>query len=284
MSDLHINGSGSSSGAGCDASGPAARAYAGPPGHQLHFCAQGSGRPVLLLHQAPSSHAMWEAVIEPLARRGHRVIAPDLPGHGMSDPLDHMPSIADYAASIAGLATELGLDRYDLVGHHTGVAVALELAQREPERIGRIVGWGVPLMDEAGAARLAGERGPRYEETGRDVTGWWKALWGFAIEPQVLPRVAVRSMAEVLMTGPRRADAHNALGSLNLTPLLASVPVEMLALAGTGEMLRQETIAAAELSTRIRYRELGDNGFYVADEAPEPLAQTISEFLNGSAG
>jgi pimeloyl-ACP methyl ester carboxylesterase len=255
------------------------RAYAGAPGRQLHYCAQGSGAPVLLLHQAPSSHAMWEALLAPLSDHGLRVIAPDLPGHGMSDPLPHRPSIADYADAVIGLTRELELERVDLVGHHTGVAVALEIAARAPGLVGRIVGWGIPYMDAAGAARLANERGPRYEESGRDVTGWWKALWGFANHPEVLPRVAVRSMAEVLATGPRRADAHNALGTLDVAGLLRAVEVDVLALAGATEMLREETIAGASLSQRITYAELGDNGFYVADEAPEELADAIAAFL-----
>ena len=52
----------------------------------LYFTEHGSGPPLLLVHGLMVSGEMFEPVIEPLATR-HRVIVPDLRGHGRSREL-----------------------------------------------------------------------------------------------------------------------------------------------------------------------------------------------------
>lgn len=67
-------------------------------------------------------------------------MAVDTPGYGESDALPGEPAIADYAAGIIeGLP-----ERFDLFGYHTGVAIAVEIALRWPERVGRLTLMGVP--------------------------------------------------------------------------------------------------------------------------------------------
>lgn len=256
------------------------RGYTGAPGAQLHYRREGSGPVAVLLHQAPSSHLMWEAVVPLLAGRGYDVIAVDLPGHGMSDPLGPEPTIDDYADAVAASLVELGVERYHLVGHHTGVAVALSLATRHGEHVERIVSWGVPMMDAAGAERLATEAGPEYDREGNELLARWRRLWGYATSDAALPHVAVRTLAEVLLTGDRRPEPHRALGRADVAGMIRALRVPMLALAGTNEMLRAESEATTQLSPLVSYRELGDNGFYVPDEAPEELVEAIDAFLS----
>jgi len=255
------------------------KGYVGPSGRQVHYRRVGSGRPVVLLHQAPSSHAMWDALLTPLATRGYDVIAVDLPGHGTSDPLPGIPSIEGYAEGVAVAAEALGLDSYDLVGHHTGVAVALALAANYRDRVGRIVGWGVPLGDEEFRTRLALEPAPTYDAEGVEILARWRRIWDYAINRSLRPHVAVRTMAETLLTDERRAEAHNALGLADMEAWIRNLEVPMLMLAGTREILWQATIQAAELSPLASYRELGDHGFFVADEASDDLAAAIDEFI-----
>ena len=75
------------------------RAYIDLPSGQLHYREIGEGEPLLLLHQTPSSSLQWEAAYPLLAAAGMRVIAPDTPGYGMSDPPAGTPTAEGYAAA-----------------------------------------------------------------------------------------------------------------------------------------------------------------------------------------
>ena len=98
--------------------------------------------PVVYVHGVPNTAAMWRPFLE---RTGG--LAPDLPGFGKSAK----PAAFDY--SIAGLSgwlrdflAERGVERYSLVAHDWG-ALALALAQSEPDRVERVVLLdAVPLL------------------------------------------------------------------------------------------------------------------------------------------
>jgi len=95
--------------------------------------------PVILMHGFPESHRTWRAVV-PLLSDGLRLIMPDLRGYGDSDrPQD----VADYAtdtliADIFALADALGIERFALVGHDWGGAIAWAAALRGNPRIDRL--------------------------------------------------------------------------------------------------------------------------------------------------
>lgn len=96
---------------------------------------------VVLLHGFPSSSHMFRNLIPALADR-YRVIAPDLPGFGLSD----MPSPADFPYSFAGytdivdqLLAQLGAHHYALYVMDYGAPVGLRLALRHPARVAALI-------------------------------------------------------------------------------------------------------------------------------------------------
>lgn len=95
--------------------------------------------PVLLLHGWLDNAGSFA----PLARElpGHRLWIPDLPGHGRSG---HRPAgtwyhFVDYLSDVMLLARALGLERFDLIGHSMGGAIATLVAAAFPERVQRLV-------------------------------------------------------------------------------------------------------------------------------------------------
>src|SRR3954454_16680867 len=66
------------------------------------------GPVVLLIHGMVSDSTTWARAAEGLAERGHRVLAPDLLGHGDSDKPADGYQLTDFAGSLAALLTELG--------------------------------------------------------------------------------------------------------------------------------------------------------------------------------
>jgi pimeloyl-ACP methyl ester carboxylesterase len=94
---------------------------------------------ILLIHGMVSDSTTWSRAAEQLAQRGHRVLAPDLLGHGQSDKPEVGYELADFAGSLAALLTELGAQQATVVGHSFGGAVAMQLAHDHPELVKRLV-------------------------------------------------------------------------------------------------------------------------------------------------
>jgi pimeloyl-ACP methyl ester carboxylesterase len=119
------------------------------------------GPPAILVHGFPESHRTWRAVA-PLLADHVRLVMPDLRGFGESDrPQD----VADYGtdvliADIFALAEALGIDRFALVGHDWGGAIAWAAALRGNPRISRlaIVNSPHPLIFQKSLIEDAAQR------------------------------------------------------------------------------------------------------------------------------
>ena len=96
--------------------------------------------PVILLHGFPESHRTWRDVVPDLAR-DHHVLAPDQRGYARSSKPGGVESYtADkIVADLLALADHFGVDRFTLVGHDWGGAIAWMAALRHPERVARLV-------------------------------------------------------------------------------------------------------------------------------------------------
>ncbi len=115
---------------------------------------------LLLIHGMAGTYQNWQEVIEPLARE-HTVIAPDLPGHGTSQPGHGDYSLGAFAAGLRDLLLALGHDRATLVGHSLGGGIAMQFAYQFPEIIERLVlvssgGLGSEVSPVLRAAALPG--------------------------------------------------------------------------------------------------------------------------------
>ena len=101
---------------------------------EVHEFGDPDGRPVFALHGTPASGPGFEWMDTPARERRLRVIAPDRPGIGNSDPFP-MVSVLDYASELRALADTLSIDRFSLLGYSGGGPYALAVAHEMPERI-----------------------------------------------------------------------------------------------------------------------------------------------------
>ena len=129
-------------------------------GRAVRYAQAGSGPPLLLIHGMAGTCENWREVIEPLARH-HTVIAPDLPGHGTSEPGGGDYSLGSLAAGLRDLLIALGHDRATLVGHSLGGGIAMQFAYQFPEITERLVlvssgGLGPDVSPVLRAAALPG--------------------------------------------------------------------------------------------------------------------------------
>lgn len=110
---------------------------------ELHVAEAGIGPPVLLVHGWPQHWWSWRKVIPELART-HRVICPDLRGHGWSQAPRGSYAKATLAADLLALLDALEIDQATYVGHDWGGWIGFELAHLAPERLSRLIALSIP--------------------------------------------------------------------------------------------------------------------------------------------
>lgn len=119
------------------------------PGHEVRlflFDTGEAGRtPVLLVHGLGDEADTWRHIF-PLLSSDYRLIAPDLPGFGRSDPSARRLTIPYFAGVLWGLLDHLSLPRAILVGHSTGAIIAHHMALEQPERVEKLVLVGGSLV------------------------------------------------------------------------------------------------------------------------------------------
>jgi UDP-N-acetylmuramoyl-tripeptide--D-alanyl-D-alanine ligase len=115
---------------------------------------QDTGRaPVVVLHGWGASSAAISSIQRCLEGE-YRVISPDLPGFGASDPPPDAWDSAAYAGLVRAFLAERGIERATFIGHSRGGAISIVLAATRPELVERLV-----LVDSAG---IRPRRGPAY--------------------------------------------------------------------------------------------------------------------------
>lgn len=111
-------------------------------GHRLVYESHGEGRRVFLFtHGLLLDATLNRQIAQLLAERGHRVILPELLGHGRSDKPAHAYEyrMELWAEQTVALAEHLGLDEVVVGGVSLGANVALQVAVTHPERVRGLV-------------------------------------------------------------------------------------------------------------------------------------------------
>jgi pimeloyl-ACP methyl ester carboxylesterase len=108
-------------------------------GSRMYSLSRGSGYPVLFIHGMPTSSHLWNGIIERL-RGQFTCIAVDLPGLGRSPSVPYcMKHLEMLAGQIEEIRIQQGFEKWHIVGHDAGSAVAVHYAHRFSERVDHLV-------------------------------------------------------------------------------------------------------------------------------------------------
>lgn len=107
-------------------------------GHDLSYVDTGSGPAILFIHGLLGSHENWTHLVDRLDD-DHRVVIPDLFGHGASAKPVGDYSLGSHAAILRDLMDHLGIQRVTLVGHSLGGGIAMQFCYLFPERVEALV-------------------------------------------------------------------------------------------------------------------------------------------------
>ena len=107
-------------------------------GQRIAITRFGQGPALVVLHGIGSRGTSWLPIADRLAKF-YDVIAIDQRGHGASSHPDQGYLIPDYAADLAGVLDQLGLEKPLIMGHSLGGMVALDWARWHPDRAAALV-------------------------------------------------------------------------------------------------------------------------------------------------
>jgi len=107
-------------------------------GLKINYKTLGEGRPLLILHGWGSKSENWQRVGEFLIEKGLKVIIPDLPGFGNSQEPPQSWGLADYCQFIKEFVNSLNLEKFYLLGHSFGGALAVKCSLEFPEKIEKL--------------------------------------------------------------------------------------------------------------------------------------------------
>lgn len=136
------------------------------------------------LHPAQGSSRTFARFLPEIADV-RSVYAPDFPGCGESDPAPSA-GMAEAAAAIADLVSDLRLRQIDVLGLQTGAGVALQLAAAKPELVRRLVLIGVPTADPL----------PTVKQAALVLRARFEAAGGLPIAKSAIPNGQFLDLAE----------------------------------------------------------------------------------------
>jgi pimeloyl-ACP methyl ester carboxylesterase len=104
------------------------------------------GEVIVLLHGFPETKESWDGVVPGLAAAGYRVLAPDQRGYSpRARPKGRRAYVADnLVGDVLALADAAGTERFHVVGHDWGGAVAWYSAMWHPERVATVTSLATP--------------------------------------------------------------------------------------------------------------------------------------------
>lgn len=251
---------------------------------RIHIAMAGSGFPILLLHQTPRSWDEYRDVL-PLLGRDFRAIAMDTLGFGDSDSPAGTPSIELWAEGALALLDALEEPRAAIVGHHTGAAIAVEMAASMPARVSALVLSACPFVD---AARRAKHHGMRViddveaRSDGAHLTELWARRQPFYPADDI--DLLQRFMIDALRAGEMAAEGHRVVNRYRMEDRLGHIRCPTLVIAPTGDPHVHPV--APKVSGAIAgsvLRELSGGMVPLPDQMPEEFAGLVRDFISAQA-
>jgi pimeloyl-ACP methyl ester carboxylesterase len=260
-------------------------------GTRLRYAVAGDGPPLVLVHGLGGTIENWRALAPPLATR-HRVLVPDLPGHGRSSLLPEARSLDALADAVLAVADAEEIHPAVWIGHSLGGGVALRAAALRSDVVRGLVlaaAAGIGSASRAAHVTLAvlGVARPgrliapyrhawaRSRLGRRAAFGWWGVADPDALEPE---------LAEAFLVGPAHhtdtRQAGRALLASDPRLELDRVTCPCLCLWGASDnWVRLQD--GMEYARRLRapLRTIAGCGHLLIGERPDACLAAIEEFL-----
>ena len=246
---------------------------------QLHLRKSGQGGsrpPLVMLHQVPNSGQIFEPVMSALAE-DRLVLAIDTPGYGMSDPIADPQTIEGYAEVIGHALRERITVPVDIVGYHTGAAIAAVLASSDLLRVRRLALVAVPVLTDTERKEFAALPPIPFDEGGEWAREEWRRSWYWRGPGQTLDDV-LKSFAEKMRPSARQQGAR-AIVTFEMAEALRVLRQPLLIVRPKDD-LWEATARAIALRPDAMCVTLPDFGLGLWSAAAERMVKILREFLD----
>lgn len=244
----------------------------------------GDMTPLVCLHQSPTSGAYYKEFQAVMA--GDRlVLSPDTPGYGSSTVPSSQPDMEDYGQAMIEMLENLGYGAggdkgpVDVLGFHTGNFVAIEIANKRPDLVRRLVMPGIPYypVEEREAKRVQyAQPQPYFTDPDYVQRSYMGAVY---TRNSCVPKERRLEMfVERLRAGIKSHYAFDAVFRYNPDPVLKAITQPVL-LPILNETLAEPTRIAGQMIMAATFFELMDLDGWAWFIAPERLAAVIRPFL-----
>ena len=209
----------------------------------------GSGRPLLLLHGHPQTHAIWHRVAQQLAK-SFTVIMTDLRGYGDSSKPQGLHDHSNYSKRSMALdqievMRHFGFSEFDVLAHDRGARVAHRLALDHPKAVKRLV-----LLDIAPTLAM-------YEKTSNQFArSYWH--WFFLIQPAPMPERLIEADPAAYV---RDVLGRRSAGLDPFDPRALAEYVRCLQLPGSAHGLCEDYRASATIDLVHDQKDLEEKNF-----------------------
>lgn len=193
--------------------------------------------PVVFLHKSASSSRMFEALMRGLASE-HATFALDTPGFGNSFDPPEVTHLGYYVEVFFQALDSLGIQRFHLVGHHTGACVGVQMAAQQPRRVASLTLMGPAILtaEERETFRQHYStpfNAPRADGSHLQLT--WDYLARMGVGDSL--ELHQREVLDHLRAWQGRTQAYNAVWDQDLCKMFMSIACPMLATCATDDVL-----------------------------------------------
>ncbi|HNC91839.1 MAG TPA: alpha/beta hydrolase [Anaerolineales bacterium] len=255
------------------------KGYVDTPHGQIHFrqLNQVDGIPLVLLHQTASSGMMFERMMTLLSDSFH-TLALDTPGFGASFSPPSLFTTHYLSSTLHAALTNLGVESCYLFGHHSGSAIAVQMAHDHPAFVKKMVLSGAPLLSDSQINGLKASLKPfAIAEDGSHLTQVWERI---RKRDLTLPLETVHR--EVLLTQSAREAAQSTFQAVFEQPFaeqLSALEIPILVMAGEHDTLRASLEPAFSVLKNGTMKMIPNEGPYICDQNPQAVADVIREFI-----
>jgi 3-oxoadipate enol-lactonase len=252
----------------------------------IFYWTLGDGPPVVLLHPFPVHHEFWLPIAETLASR-HRLILPDLRGHGDSGVGEGPATMEKHAADVRAVMDDADVGRAPMIGVSIGGYLLFEFWRKHRSRVAAL-----GLCNTKAPADNAEARAGRLQAANDVLDRGTEPFFESMIEKvlakttresrpdlvdgalRMMKKMSPEHVAQVQRGMADRPDSVQTLNTINVPTLLVTGDEDPMTGAKEAELMHQH-IAGSQM------RVIPKAGHYSPWEQPGQFARILRQFLDG---
>jgi pimeloyl-ACP methyl ester carboxylesterase len=252
----------------------------------IFYWTLGDGPPVVLLHPFPVHHEFWLPLTDTLASR-HRLILPDLRGHGDSGVGDGAATMEKHAADVRAVMDDADIGRAPMIGVSIGGYLLFEFWRKHRSRVAALGLCNTKAPADNAEAR-AGRLQAANDVLDRGTEPFFESMIQKVLSKttresrpdlvdgalRMMKKMSPQDVAQVQRGMADRPDSVQTLKTINVPTLLVTGDEDPMTGAKEAESMHQH-IAGSQM------RVIPKAGHYSPWEQPQQFARILRQFLDG---